>query len=1057
MTNSQNQFSPLEAVINGGNAILILGAGFSAGLKNRLGQSMPLSVELATKIAQYLKIEGNASPNLQEAYDYLRQQPISSINDFLEGQLLVDEIPDEKDYYHNLLHFNWRRIYTLNFDNVLDLLVNKTSKGFNASIYGKHNVVSDSDRIVYLHGKLPITSNIDDLIVTRKKYSALERNVQMLKLAEEFVQYPVIIVGSKMWEGDFDDSLALFIDGVVKSKRTQPGFFLNHKIDVVESNNWKRNHNIDTIETNAAEFLQWLGSLKPDAKLISAKEEVHDFVREKYLDISKFVDEEFSDDSILKYSHLFKLIANDNSTLHKTDNLFSHFTKIIFADDGVEEPLLIKGLPNSGKSTFLIILYHYIKTHVKNWIPIYIDFKPYHAFENDTDAMQSLKDHVRKLNEIILKSNLKEKTLLLLDGIDDNYIYTINRTREFESFVKANLLYKKRIVGLGISLTGKDADADSQLDEICLANISVHNPQHKDFIKSYSEIATLRKRKTIPSFNANDLEKYLLKRIKDFNLQRIDFFMLSMLTEYQGRKSDHAKNVFEFYKSYCLSAASIDNNTLLKALASVYDLYIKKAEISLNRNIQQLIWKHYSFRDFLIAYFTVEQLKSATPSIFTNFKVYTSEINNFCKEIINSDVGLQQLILDKIKFNYDKADLGAKTHFCYLLGRFSDRYCKKEALAFLNVIYNKERIFNKRNERDKRQLLYYRTVYISAIYLGDSNKNSEYLNLLTTYEHWNNINRGFHREYYGDRPFEPGLDTLTYEDDENESYDNTFTRLYQKIKDAIRSGHGYTLYDIELYTLCSLVQHRNVLGNPHYSNEKKQQLSEIIAKGKRLIRCAHLREFVDFMTEELEIKKHSIKGYHLVRLLNIKSEKRMGWVRRSEEPGEIPVIYPESVASHIYGAYVIAKFCLPDELSSEIEGYKAYNKFKILEMLLIHDIAEAITGDIPYGEKGEEEIALERKVIRNIAFLSSYFPGSSVRRIKTLFEKIEDHNSNDINVRIAKDIDKLDNFVQLYIYHFDKKELRTETFLDWKDKLYERLQTEIGREIASYIIDYYQA
>src|SRR5207245_2728245 len=120
------------------------------------------------------------------------------------------------------------------------------------------------------------------------------------------------------------------------------------------------------------------------------------------------------------------------------------------------------------------------------------------------------------------------------------------------------------------------------------------------------------------------------------------------------------------------------------------------------------------------------------------------------------------------------------------------------------------------------------------------------------------------------------------------------------------------------------------------------------------IKSAVLRTYVAMVLKHL---KH--ENFHISRIFSdyykIKSTKRSGWFARG-------ILDGESVADHSYGAYLLALFLLPDEWPKDI----SYSKQKIMNMLLIHDLAEAITGDILPDDSNEESKRKEREVYEEL-------------------------------------------------------------------------------------------
>lgn len=92
----------------------------------------------------------------------------------------------------------------------------------------------------------------------------------------------------------------------------------------------------------------------------------------------------------------------------------------------------------------------------------------------------------------------------------------------------------------------------------------------------------------------------------------------------------------------------------------------------------------------------------------------------------------------------------------------------------------------------------------------------------------------------------------------------------------------------------------------------------------------------------------------LLRLLSLKEVKRKGWTRFAA----IPLDKVESVADHSYGVALLAWLFCPEGL----------DRLRTVELALIHDLAEVLTGDItPFeGVTKEAKIDLELRALKEL-------------------------------------------------------------------------------------------
>lgn len=133
---------------------------------------------------------------------------------------------------------------------------------------------------------------------------------------------------------------------------------------------------------------------------------------------------------------------------------------------------------------------------------------------------------------------------------------------------------------------------------------------------------------------------------------------------------------------------------------------------------------------------------------------------------------------------------------------------------------------------------------------------------------------------------------------------------------------------------------------------------------------------------------------YLINILGkLKETPRSGWARKK-------IKNPETVASHSYGVSLLTLLFTPKHL----------NKEKCLKMAIIHDLQEALVGDItPYDDiTAEEKSQIEAQTVYQIE-KQIKIPG-----LKDLFMEYEAKETPE--ARFVKDMDKLDAVLQAKYY-----------------------------------------
>ncbi|XP_043251414.1 5'-deoxynucleotidase HDDC2 isoform X2 [Colletes gigas] len=128
----------------------------------------------------------------------------------------------------------------------------------------------------------------------------------------------------------------------------------------------------------------------------------------------------------------------------------------------------------------------------------------------------------------------------------------------------------------------------------------------------------------------------------------------------------------------------------------------------------------------------------------------------------------------------------------------------------------------------------------------------------------------------------------------------------------------------------------------------------------------------------------------------LKHMKRTGWVHKK-------ISDPETVAGHMYRMAM---------LSFLVDNKENLDKIKIMQMTLIHDLAECIVGDItPYcGIPPDVKHRLEDEAMEEICKLL----GDKGPMILEIFREYEKQESAE--AKYVKDLDRLDAIMQAYEY-----------------------------------------
>lgn len=170
-------------------------------------------------------------------------------------------------------------------------------------------------------------------------------------------------------------------------------------------------------------------------------------------------------------------------------------------------------------------------------------------------------------------------------------------------------------------------------------------------------------------------------------------------------------------------------------------------------------------------------------------------------------------------------------------------------------------------------------------------------------------------------------------------------------------------------------------------------------------------------------------------LYKVNNIERSGWIN-----AKIPSMHKESISEHMYSMYLLADLYLPCNLED------GYDKERIKKLIMIHDLGEAVIGDIPHPKKTADDDLKEDFAAKTLFFAVRYHSDDS-----SLYDLWNEWMAGKtINSRIAHDIDVLQFNYQFMSYAVTYPE----TFNDDAIRLWMRRRpiTELGIKLYQQLI-----
>lgn len=750
----------------------------------------------------------------------------------------------------------------------------------------------------------------------------------------------------------------------------------------------------------------------------------------------------------------------------------------------------VRGTPGSGKSTLVNCLYH---QHLIAWKedqtlpkPHFIDL---HTYLRSNTEFQ-LRADVELIDESLVGNSMD---VLYVDGIDSylkdaklqeiskdlkKYLQKRPQIRKVLAIGYMDQRYGLDVVEFKIGINAREL--------IALSPIHQSDPQCVELVTRYCEL----NREFTKLSESEILHRAAVMEIKDF-----DLFTLSLLSNYKlddafDRKRASLGTVyFDFMVDGIKAICDVDSDeaeSYLKVLADiVFSEQVLDAKHSVDvpdsrptwddneRNLRLFVHQHPSLMQFLIAEYILDNCLTTPDAL--GYRIYSYGVNRFLKTLANRTEKIKASLFAGILrvFENEPSKPLAQAHLAYLLGRLSlnrsnDRTAYDRLEEFLAQAISRydELVRSKSAMRSglskdelSWEMLLLRTLYISLIYRGSQDHAEEYLMKLLENSEWNSLNSGFHLQYYGDLPSGTQRLNMAALDGDLGIPPLEVTNILCKSLDSYcNSGSMKPRSLIELHTLLSLHCNRHIEG--HLSEGLRQQGHVAVSKFYSVFKDKLPVWYHGYIELSIQILGQSkTSGVDIVdKVLSLKNQLRSGWmfegVRGGKEvvrvvtrtmmrmaatgPESIPGCLPESVADHSWGCCMLAWMSL--SAKSEM------NVMRVIQLLLIHDLAETETGDQVH-EGGSNRAGQVSARLGAIGYLYSF---SGVAEWSNLFRELEEESTAE--AKFAKDVDKIERYMQAVKYASDEKN----TVSDLKDWKPSSLLTKEGRALLDSIDRWYE-
>jgi Flp pilus assembly protein TadD len=250
---------PLFRNIAKGDVVLFLGAGVNVGCTDSRDTLAPIGAELASLIKAEFFPDESIEADLKTLCKYVENSYSRTKLDQFIYRTLIDFSPNN-DVLPRIPLFRWRRIYTTNFDRMVEQVYDDTPQ----KIQNLKPIYNSQDRqdfslgpdvpYVKLHGCITRITPVSTLVLTPSDYVDCEAGRKRLfnRLRDDLQEHTILFIGYSLTDPNFH-SLFFEVQREMELKYFPRCYAIAPRMSRIVTENW-RSDKVEVIDMTASEF-----------------------------------------------------------------------------------------------------------------------------------------------------------------------------------------------------------------------------------------------------------------------------------------------------------------------------------------------------------------------------------------------------------------------------------------------------------------------------------------------------------------------------------------------------------------------------------------------------------------------------------------------------------------------------------------------------------------------------------------------------------------------------------------------------------------------------------